>query len=266
MYRWLCLLLACASLAPAQSYRDKMLTSQLEQDPQNLALILHLASVKLEEASGIIDENDRAAHLDEVQVLYLRANSVDPTNVEALYRLGVVSWMKVFPAVVTARRVTAMDPETPGPIRNSAERAVLNGKYRGDLQYAIATLEQAIALDPTRNDAMSYLQMAYRARADFQDTRLEWDGDQSTANRWRETAFTVGSAKKTSAVCPAGLHVVGSVPPVTLAIKVGLDGRATDLQFQDGPSELAAAAIETARKWTFPLDQTTVEVPFQPCP
>lgn len=300
MYLLAILLLALTPIASAQSFREQILTSQLEQDPQNVALILNLASHKLERASGITNEDNRAAQLDEVQVLYLKANSLEPRNVEALYRLGVVSWMKVFPAVVAARRHTAMDPETPGPIRNRSERAVLNAKYRADLNYAIATLEQAVAIDPSRNDAMAYLHMAYRARADFKDTRSEWDEDQGTADSWREKAYDVGNAKpaepialrthsiitvdaeqmrknlvhSTSAVCPAGVHVVGAVPPVTLEATIAADGTVRDLNFQDGPAELTSAAVEAASHWIYRSDlldrnqiiKTSIEVPFRSCP
>lgn len=294
------LLLALTPLAPAQSFREQILTSQLEQDPQNVTVILNLAAHKLEQASGIINEDDRAAQLDAVQVLYLKANSLDPRNVEALYRLGVVSWMKVFPAVVAARRHTAMDPETPGPIRDRSERAVLNARYRADLNYAITTLEQAVALDPSRSDAMAYLHMAYRARADFKDTRSEWDEDQSTADSWRERAWDVGSAKlpempapalhailtvdaeqmrknlihSAPAVCPVGVHVVGAVPSIILDAMIAADGTVHDLTFQDGPAELTTAAVEAASRWTYRSDlldrnqtiKTVIEVPFLPCP
>jgi len=190
------LLLALVLEVYGQTSREQMLISAVQQDPQNIDKVLRLAAFKLQAASGVTNEQDRAASLDEVQILYLRANSLDPRNVDALYHLGMVSWMKVFPAVVSARREAAMDPETPGPVRDRSSRAVLNAKYRADIDYAIASLEQAVALEPSNNEAMAYLQVAYRARADLKDTRAEWDADQNAAGLWREKAYEVGSAKQ----------------------------------------------------------------------
>src|SRR2546423_961303 len=97
------LLLVLVLEVSGQTSREQILTSALQQDPQNIDKVLQLAAFKLQAASGVTNEHDRAASLDEVQILYLRANSLDPRNVDALYHLGMVSWMKVFPAVVSAR-------------------------------------------------------------------------------------------------------------------------------------------------------------------
>ncbi len=290
MFRLPILLLVLAFAASSQISREQRLIVELERDPQNVPKILQLASLKLEEASGIADGVERASKLDEVQILYLKANSIDSRNVDALYHLGIVSWMKVFPAVVAARREAAMDPETPGPVRDRSSRAVLNAKYRADIDYAIATLEQAIALDPSNNDAMAYLQMAYRARADLKDTLSQWEEDQNAAGRWREKAYDIGSAKQrisvpepqrpaqppswavvflpsamavdsaemekrlihwTPGVCPAGLHLEGAAPAIALSAVIDRDGSVLYLERSDGPIELADSAIESAKHWTY---------------
>jgi hypothetical protein len=245
---------------------------------------LKTAALQLDAASAILDESERAAKLDEVQVLYLKANSLDPTNVDVLYHLGMISWMKVFPAVVAARREIAMEPETPGPLRNRSARAVLNARYRADIDYSIATLEQAVALDPTHSDAMALLQMAYRARADFKDTRAQWDQEQASAGSWRAKAFDVGTAnlktvaapslrvprlRAASAIfvdsatmarklihftvppCPSGYRSDEPVPIVTLSALIDKDGSVLTLERSDGPAELVPSAIAAAQGWTY---------------
>jgi hypothetical protein len=279
--------LALALDLSGQSYREQHLISELQQDPRNVAKLLSLASLRLDDASGITNDQDRAASLDEVQILYLRANSLDPGNPDILYHLGVISWMKVFPAVVAARREVAMEPETPGPVRDRSTRAVLNAKYRPDIEYAIASLEQAIAIDPANNAAMAYLQMAYRARADLKDTRAEWDRDQTAAAEWRDKAFEVGSAptidpqemeKKllhsANAACPAELNIVGAMPSVTLNATIGRDGSVLSLDRLDGPVEGEKAAIDAAKSWDYQptllngkptMVKTSIVVAFDPC-
>jgi hypothetical protein len=283
-----CLLLICALDARGDSWREQRLPDERQQDPPNVPQIRQLAALKLDDASGVAGEADREAALDEVQILYLRVQSLDAQNVEALYHLGVVSWMKVFPAVVAARREAVMEPETPGPVRNRATRAVLNGKYRADIDYAIATLEQAVALEPTNNSAMAYLQMAYRARADFKDTRAQWDDDQTAAGRWRDKAYEVGMLNQQAeapvahagsppmaswsvaffptamvlegaamdarllhsipANCPAAARVVGAMPAIVLNAVVDYDGTVIYVERLEGPIEGVPAAIEAAKQ------------------
>jgi len=197
----------------------------------------------------------------------------------------MISWMKVFPAVVAARREIAMEPETPGPLRDRSARAVLNARYRADIDYSIATLEQAVALDPTHSDAMALLQMAYRARADFMDTRAQWDQDQAFAGSWRAKAFDIGTANLKTVVsasvrvprlrtvsviamdaatmarklihftvppCPSGYHSDEPVPIVTLSAVIDTDGSVLPMALTDGPAELGpAAAIAAASGWTY---------------
>ena len=288
MLRLPVLLLVLVLEVSGQTSREQILTSALQNDPQNIDKVLQLAAFKLQAASGVTNEHDRAANLDEVQILYLRANSLDPRNVDALYHLGMVSWMKVFPAVVSARREAAMDPETPGPVRDRSSRAVLNAKYRADIDYAIASLEQAVALEPSNNEAMAYLQVAYRARADLKDTRAEWEEDQNAAGLWREKAYEVGSAKQVSdpdsntrdplapwalvfmpsaitidrwameqklrfstrPVCPTE-YPAGGMRGVILDAVIDRDGSVLYLEPRDGPREVIPAAMEAAKKWTF---------------
>jgi hypothetical protein len=246
--------------------------------------LLKSAARELDDAAAILDESERAAKLDEVQILYLKAHSLDPTSVDALYHLGMISWMKVFPAVVAARREIAMEPETPGPLRDRSTRAVLNARYRADIDYSIATLEQAVALDPTHSDAMALLQMAYHARADFMDTRAQWDQDQASAVSWRAKAFDVGTANLKIAAapsvryqdavpvstiivdaatmarklihftvpsCPSGYRSAEPVPIITLSAVIDKDGSVLTLERSDGPAELVPFAIAAAKGWTY---------------
>jgi hypothetical protein len=246
--------------------------------------LLKTAARQLDTASAILDESERAAKLDEVQILYLKAHALDPANVDVLYHLGMISWMKVFPAVVAARREIAMEPETPGPLRDRSTRAVLNARYRADIDYSIATLEQVVALDPAHSDAMALLQMAYRARADFMDTRAQWDQDQASAGSWRAKAFDVGTANIKIATapvvrhrdavtvstiivdsatmarklihftvpsCPSGYRSDEPVPIVTLSAVIDKDGSVLRLERSDGPMELVPSAIAAAKGWAY---------------
>ena len=94
---------------------EQGVAAKLQQDPTNISLLLDMGFMKMADAGPLRDEDERAATLDEAQSYYDRVVSLDSQNTKALYSLGVIGWMRVFPALRTARAELAMDPETPGP-------------------------------------------------------------------------------------------------------------------------------------------------------
>jgi len=197
--RFIASLLLAAGLCPAQKsllefpvsneIPERDVAAKLQQDPKNIPLLLSMGSMKLADAGPLRDEDERAAALDEAQSYYDRVLSLDSQNTQALYNLGVIGWMRVFPALRTARADLAMDPETPGPLRDRDQRAVLNGKFARALNDSIADLQRVLAIDPENNESMAYLNQIYRAKADLEDTVEASKADVATADRWVQKAF-----------------------------------------------------------------------------
>jgi hypothetical protein len=87
----------------------------LDSDPFNNAahsfLVDTLASSRYQEAQSAPDPAQKLTGLDESAGLYRRLSVVDPANKLAYYFVGVIDWMKWYPAWMKARTSMGMKPE-----------------------------------------------------------------------------------------------------------------------------------------------------------
>jgi TonB family protein len=157
------------------------------------------------ESLAALELNERK--FDEARVWYQRLIKVDPTNDRAYYSMGFIAWSKWYPAYITARVETGMSPEGPGPIRDAAVRRSLRSQYWQVLDDGIWNLNKALDLNPQEADAMAYLNLLTRERADLRDTKEEYDRDIREADQWMEKATEIRKMKAVQG---------GMVPPPPL--------------------------------------------------
>jgi hypothetical protein len=77
-----------------------------------------------------------------------------------------------------------MKPEDPGPFKDAKERAVLKEKYWQKLTDGIEYEKKALEVDPEYENAMAYMNLLIRYRADLRDTKEEWLADSKEADSW----------------------------------------------------------------------------------
>jgi tetratricopeptide (TPR) repeat protein len=121
--------------------------------------------------------------LDDAMDWYNRLAAIDPTSKEAFYSMGVIAWAKWYPALTTARAKLKMMPQDPGPLP-APFREELKAQYASLIEEGIANLDRALALDPKYDDAMAYINLLIRERADLLDTKEEYKADVATADAW----------------------------------------------------------------------------------
>ena len=95
---------------------------------------------------------------------------INPENKEAYYTLGVIAWTQWLAADREARTKLEMKPEDPGPLRVDSVREELKAKYLPILDEGIAHMEKALALDKEYDEAMAYMNLLIRYRADLLGT------------------------------------------------------------------------------------------------
>ncbi|HWR54805.1 MAG TPA: tetratricopeptide repeat protein [Bryobacteraceae bacterium] len=262
----------------------------LQLDPKNSVALQSLASLVYFEAGGIQDPAGKQAKLDEAQSWYERLLVVDPKVKEAHYSLGVIAWTKWYPAWSEARVKIGMKPEDPGPLRDSAVRADPSARFESMLGEAIAHLEKALEIDPEYFDAMAYLNLLFRERADLRDTPEEYSRDVAKADEWLQKALDTRKRQAhgllTSSqggvpgaggggghhVGPRRIHVAGNVQEaklvkrvdpecpaddggvqeiVRLGITVDTSGSVTEITEISGKASLVALAKDAVRQWKF---------------
>jgi len=168
----------------------------LELDSKDLTALRSLASLNYQVALGLTNSDEKTRKLDEAAAWYQRVLAVDPRDSMAYYSLGVIDWVKWYPNWMGARAQMGMRPEQPGPIRNAAIRQDLLARFSAVLSDGIANLDKALEIDPHHSDAMAYLNLFIRERADLLSTPEEYRRDIELADQWVHKAI---AAKKSGA-------------------------------------------------------------------
>ncbi len=167
----------------------------LEQDPRNEVALASMASLNYQEAGGIKDSGQRMTKLDEAREWYVKLASVYPGNKEALYSLGVIAWAKWYPAIQTARVKAGMSAEDPGPLKDKKAREELRAKYWTMIDEGLKNLQKALEIDKNYDDAMAYLNLLYRERADLAESPVEYRNDVDQADNWLQRALDTRKMK-----------------------------------------------------------------------
>jgi len=167
----------------------------LKDDPGNERAQDSLAYLCLQEANSMPnmspqEQDDRNKKLDESQAWFLKVTKINPNNRDAWYSLGVIDWMKWYTPLMNARSTIGMKPEDPGPVKDKDVQAQLRDKYQAIINDGISKLEIAnkVNKDPNYFDAMAYLNLLYRERAEIDESTEQYQKDMSTAENYFQQA------------------------------------------------------------------------------
>ena len=167
----------------------------LSADPTNTTALESLASFVYEQALGTEEPGGKLKKLDEAAGWYQRLLTVDPQNKQAYYSLGVIDWIKWYTAWTRARADFHMLPEQPGPLPDASMRHDLQGRFGNVIDDGISNLNRALQIDPQYDNAMAYMNLFIRERADLRDTADEYKRDVALADEWVEKALATKKAK-----------------------------------------------------------------------
>jgi len=120
---------------------------------------------------------------------------INPRNRDSHHSLGVLAWEAAREPLRAARKQCGMSPIEAGPLKDQKIRAQMKEKYAASLDAGIAHLERAIDLDPDFDDAMAYLNLAIRTRADLVDTEADYKEEVAVADTWVEKALETKKRK-----------------------------------------------------------------------
>ncbi len=171
------------NLKMAQAAHDQF-QEVLRQDPKNEVAIASIASLYLNQTKW-----------DEARQWYQKLVEVAPNNKEAFYSLGFIAWKTWYVPYATARANLGMKPEDPGPIKDKKVRTQLQEKYGSIIEDGIANLQKALNIDKNYDDAMAYLNLLHRERADLMDTRAEYEKEVNVADDWVQKALETKKLK-----------------------------------------------------------------------
>jgi len=171
----------------------------LKKEPTNQLALASMASMAYNSATSGTPE-EKAAALAEAKKWNQRRVEADPKDAEAYYYLGVINWADAFPAIQTVRVEQKMKPDDPGPIKNPKVKEELKEKYGKEIEDGLENLKKNLALVPDNEDAMSYMNLLLRKKADLEDTPEASKADIAQAEDWSNKSLDV---KKQKASRPA---------------------------------------------------------------
>lgn len=169
----------------------------LEKDPKNKLAIESIASMRYNQANSFPNLEDKLRVMDDAKVWYTKLVEVDPQNSKAYYSLGVIAWSKWYPKYKQAREAAKMKQEDPGPIKDKKIREELKAGYSQLVEEGIGHLSKAVEIDKIYDDAMAYLNLLIRERADLAENPEDYKKDIDTADNWVAKAL---EAKKIKAI------------------------------------------------------------------
>lgn len=173
----------------------------LEQNPKDKVALASIASLYLNQKKW-----------EEAEQWYEKLISVDPTNADAYYSLGFITWSKWYPVYGTARANLGMKQEDPGPIKDKKVREELKAKYGPMIEAGLQALDKALQIDPSRDDAMAYENLLIRERADLQDTKEDYNAQVKIADDWVQKALATKKANAEKKAQPTGGGIVADQP------------------------------------------------------
>jgi len=145
----------------------------LQQDPKNDVATKSIASLYYNQKKW-----------DQADDWYKKSLQLNPSDKEAYYTLGVIAWSKWYPIYGTARAKLSMRPEDPGPIKDKKVKEELKTQYLPLVNEGIQDLQKALEIDKEYDDAMAYMNLLVRERADLDDTPEQYQKDIEVANNW----------------------------------------------------------------------------------
>jgi len=193
-----------------EHYAETEFKRVLELDSKNLTALHSLASLNYQVAQGIANPEEKIRKLDDAAAWYQRVVAADPRDKEAYYSMGVIDWVKWYPNLMRARGQLGMRPEQPGPLTNAGVRQDLLARYSTLISDGMANLDKALEIDPQYDDAMAYMNLFVRERADLLGTPEEYRRDIEVADQWVRKAL---AAKKSKGSTGASSSYAGTPPP-----------------------------------------------------
>jgi tetratricopeptide (TPR) repeat protein len=145
----------------------------LRRDPNNEMAMLSIASLYFD-----MKEMDKAKEWNQKVIQSY------PNNKTPYYTVGVINWTETYQPRLEVRANLGMKPEDPGPIKDAKARQELAVKNMPLVDQGLEMLQKSVELDPDYADAMAYINLMYREKADLADSADEYEKLSSIADEW----------------------------------------------------------------------------------
>jgi tetratricopeptide (TPR) repeat protein len=159
----------------------------LAKDPNNITALKQIASI--DRNIGKLDQ----AKEDEKKVI-----SLAPNDAEAHYTIGVVDWMQAYKNAITILAADGLTDDGNGNVKKSKGACQkLKDANSAVVDEGLQYLQKAVDINPTYDDAMTYLNLTYRRKADLEcGDDAARKADLAQADDWNNKAMGARKANE----------------------------------------------------------------------
>ena len=171
---------------------------------------------KVNSAKGIAYLYLNEKKWDDAKKYYRMASELDPNDAEPYYSVGVIDWSACYQPRMEERAKLGMKPDEHLSSKNKDQKKLceeLKTKNGAAIQEGIDSLDKAIKLREDYDDAMAYMNLMYRERADVEcDDEAARAADLKTADGWVDKAMQAKQARAAKAAAAQGGQVTMDQP------------------------------------------------------
>jgi len=148
--------------------------------------------------------------LDQARDYYRQALGVDPNDPEIYYSIGVIDWTETYQKASAAKAPLGLkvDDEYKKDKQGAQACQEVKAANQQKVIEGLDVLQKSVDLRPDYDDAMAYLNLLFRRRADIQcDDPEARAADLKTADEWVAKTMAIKRQKAEKAAQPGGIHM-----------------------------------------------------------
>jgi tetratricopeptide (TPR) repeat protein len=170
----------------------------LNVDPQNINAMKGIASL-----------NFNMKRFEEAKDYHQKVAKLDPKDPEALFSIAVIDWTESYKTRMDERNT--LNLKSTEPLIDQLTCAAIRSKNKDNVDEGIEMLKRALILRPDYDDAMAYMNLLYRERADIQcNDQQAYEADIKAADEWVTLTIDVKKKKAAAQRGSAGLAACAS--------------------------------------------------------
>lgn len=145
--------------------------------------------------AGIASIYFNMGRFPEAKEWYQKRTQIEPNNPEPYYSIGVVDWTLSYKANQELRinKLNNLHAKEPLPVK---EREPFAKEYAPNIEEGLQALRKAVELNRDYDDAMAYLNLLYRQKADTETDMAEREKDLNEADKWFQKAKDIKFKKE----------------------------------------------------------------------
>jgi len=155
----------------------------LVKDPQNL-----------NSAKGIAYLYLQMKKFEDAKEYYRKATQIDPNDPEPYYSIAVIDWTQAYQPRMEERNKLGLKPEE--PIKDKKVCEAVKQKNTPYVEEGMTALDKALQLRPDYDDAMAYMNLMWREKADIEcGDAAAREADLKKADEWVDKTLATKKSK-----------------------------------------------------------------------